>query len=127
MLVQVLLFQEAQQPADLGVGKCDLPIVKMRFVLFAVGSRGTVRIVRIVQVHPEKEPLFVVLTQPIQHLVRDDVPGTFHLVEIGFLEAIEIEMVVIEIEAAVQAKTGVQHRRGHDRCGSVALRFQGGS
>ena len=71
--------------------------------------------VRIVQMHPEKKLLLRVLRQPVQRHIGDDVAGTLHLIEIRFIQAAEIEMVVVEIESLVQSEARVEHRRRNHR------------
>ena len=41
-----------------------------------------VRIVRIVQVHPQKEFLLIILAEPVQRHIGHHVAGTLHLFEI---------------------------------------------
>ena len=82
---------------------------------------------RIVQVHPEKEPLLIVLAQPIQHLIGYYIAGTLHFIEVRLFQAVEVEMVVIEVKTTVQAEARIQHRRGDDRTCRVSPLFQYGS
>src|ERR1700751_1696389 len=124
VLVQALFLQEAQQAANLSIGESDLSIVRMRFVLLTIRRGWTIWVVWIVQMHPEEKSPLIVLPQPVQHLVGDDVPRPLHFVEIRFLQSVEVEMVVIKVEATVQAEARVQHRRANHSSGCVTVRFQ---
>ena len=78
----------------------------------------------IVQVHPEKESLLIVLAQPIERLIRHNVARSFHFVKVRFLQPVELEVVVVEVKAAVQSEARIEHRRGHYSARGVAILFQ---
>ena len=80
----------------------------------------------IVEVHPEKEFFLIVVREPIQRSVGDDVARTLHFVEIGFLQAAEIEVIVVKIEPVVEAEAPVEDRRANYRAGGVAAFLQNG-
>ena len=65
---------------------------------------------RVIQVHPEEEFPLRILAQPIQSNIGYHIPGTLHRIEIRFLQPIEIEVVIIEIESLVEAKSRIQDR-----------------
>ena len=75
----------------------------------------------IVQVHPQEEFVPYILSQPIQSNIRHHISGTFHLLKIRFLQTVEVEMVIVEIESLVQAEPRIQNRRADHRSGRIAL------
>src|SRR6267154_3233241 len=100
--VKVLSFKESDEAAHLGIGECDFSIIGPLFVLLAEWSRRTVREMRIVEMHPQKKLVVIVLAKPFQRQIGHYVSRTFHLLKIGFQQAIEIEMIVIKVEALIQ-------------------------
>src|SRR5437879_1925096 len=61
VLVQALGLEKSNQPPHLRVGKGDLPLIGAIFVFSGIRGGRTVRIVRIVQVHPQEKLLTVIL------------------------------------------------------------------
>ena len=59
----------------------------------------------VVKVHPQKKLLLVILVQPVERDIGDDIARPLHFINIRFLQPAEIEMIVVKIEAVVQAKT----------------------
>ena len=55
--VQAFCFKKADQASDLRIGKSNFAIVRTIFVFRVIRRGRTIRIVRIVQMHPEKELL----------------------------------------------------------------------
>src|SRR5579862_5649196 len=110
VLIDAFLLKLANQASHLGVGESDLAIVETIFVLVAVGGRRTIGIMGVVEMHPEKELLLIVLVEPFKSLVGNCVSGSLHLVEIRFLQPAEIKVIVIEIESVIQSEARVEKR-----------------
>src|SRR5437868_10614722 len=66
VLVQILHFKEMNQASHLRVRKSNFAIVGMVPIFVSVRSRRTIGEMGIVQVHPQKKLLLIILTQPIQ-------------------------------------------------------------
>jgi len=63
----------------------------MGSVFGRIGLGRMIGKMRIVEMHPEKKLVARILGQPIKSDVGDNVSGTFHLVEVGFVETAEFE------------------------------------
>src|ERR1035438_49417 len=107
--IQALSFKIRDKTTDLRVREGDLAIVQPILILLAVRRRRPIRIVWIVQVHPQEEFVPYILSQPIQSNIRHHISGTFHLLKIRFLQTVEVEMVIVEIESLVQAEPRIQN------------------
>src|ERR1700751_169659 len=108
-LQQVLIFQETDDTADLFVGKSNLSVIRMRLVFFSIGRGWLIGIVRVIQVHPEKERPRRILPKPFKSLIGNNIAGPLHFIQVCFLQSIEFKMVVIEIEAAIQSEARIQN------------------
>ncbi len=81
-------------------------------------------IVRVVEMHPEEELFLIILAQPIERDIGHNVAGAFHFIEIRFLQAVEIEMVVVEIESMIQAKARIEDGRTDDGASRIPVLLQ---
>src|SRR5262245_29577482 len=82
VVVELLVFQELNEAADLGVSKCDFAIIEMRRIFLIVRRWWTVGVMRIVKVHPDEKLFLVILAEPLERLVGNNVAGALHFVEI---------------------------------------------
>src|SRR5215831_16170501 len=103
-LVQTLLLEKVDQSRDLRVRKRNLAVVRAILVLAVIWCGRPIRIMRIVKMHPEKKLLLIIFSQPVKRNIGHDIRGTFHFFQVRFLEPAEIEVVVIEVKSAIQAK-----------------------
>src|SRR5216684_2543183 len=110
VVIKPFCLQERDYAPKLRVREGNLTVVQPILILLAIRRRGLVRVMRIIQMHPQKELALRVLAQPIQRDVGYHIPGTLHRLEIRFLHPIEIEVVIIEIESLVQAKSRIEDR-----------------
>ena len=127
VLIQAFGFEEMNQASHLRIGESDFSVVGTVLVFGRIRGRGMIGIVRIVQVHPEKEFLLIVLAEPVQGHVGHQVAGTLHFFQIRFLQAIEVEVVVVEIESAIQSKARIEHRRADHGAGRISMFLEHGS
>ncbi len=74
--------------------------------------------------HPKKKLLLRILRQPIQRHIGHNIARTLHLVEICFVEAAEVEVVIIKIKSPIQSKARVQHCRADYRSRLVSGLFE---
>src|SRR6266567_4327971 len=124
--VKSFCLQEGDQAPKLRVCEGNLTVVQPILIVLAVGRRRPVWIVRVIQVHPEKEFALRILAQPIQSNIGHHIPGTLHHIEIRFLHPIEIEVVIIEIESLVQAESRIQDGRSDYSARRISLLPQNG-
>src|SRR5258706_13574775 len=124
--IQAIRLEKSNKPAYLRVRKSNFAVVRTLFVLFAVGSRRPIGIVRVVEMHPEKEFALPILTQPVQRHVGDHIARTLQLLQIRLLQPVEIEVIVVEVESLVQPKARVQDGRADDRPCGVPVLFENG-
>src|SRR5947209_15349119 len=94
VLIQPLIFQKLQQPANLFVSECDFPVIGMGCVFVRVRLRWAIRKMRIVQMHPEEKLLPRILAKPLENLISYQIAGTLHFVEVRFVQTAEVEMIV---------------------------------
>ena len=127
VLIQAFGFQEMNEASHLRIRECDFSVVRMVLVFGRIRNWGMIGIVGIIQVHPEKEFFLVILAEPVQGHVGHQVAGTLHFFQIRFLQAIEIEVVVVKIESAIQPKARIEHRRTDHGAGGVSVFLEHGS
>ena len=113
--IDSFLFQEAEKPPDLFIGKRDFSIVGLCRILATIRLGRTIRKMRIVEMHPKKKLLLRILRQPVQRHIGHHIARTLHLVEIRFVQTAEIEVVIIKIKSLIQSKARVQNRGGNHR------------
>ena len=77
--------------------------------------------------HPKEELLLIILAQPIERDIGHNVAGAFHFIEIRFLQAVEIKVVVVEIESMIQAKARIEDGRTDDGASRIPVVLQHGS
>src|SRR5258706_1731409 len=124
--IQAIRLEKSNKPAYLRVRKSNFAVVGTLSVFFAVGNWRPIRIVWVVEMHPEKEFVLPVLRQPLQRHVGDHIARTLQLLQIRLLQPFEVEVIVIEVESLVQAKARVQHGRADDRPRAVPVLFENG-
>src|SRR4029077_434452 len=130
VLINPFLLQEPQKPPNLPICKSDLAIVRLRRIFVTVRLGWTIRKVWIVEMHQKKKLLSRILGEPIQRDIGHNIARTLHLVEIRFVQATEVKVVVIKIKPLIESKVRVQHRRADYRSrlvpGLFENRSQGG-
>src|ERR1035437_4598333 len=62
--IDSFLFQEAEKPSDLFIGKRNFSIVGLCRILATIRLGRTIRKMRIVEMHPKKKLLLRILRQP---------------------------------------------------------------
>src|SRR5207302_8793495 len=88
ILIQTLFLQKPNQSPHLLVGKRNLSIVRTLFVFLAVGRWWAIRIVRIIQMHPQEKLLLIILSQPLERGIRHLIARAFHLIELRFIHPV---------------------------------------
>ena len=127
VFIQAFGFQETNEPSYLRICEGDFTVVGTVLVFGRIRGRGMIGIVRIVQVHPEKKLLLIILAEPVQRHIGHHVAGTLHFFQVGFLQAVEIEVVVVEIESAIQSEARIEHRRADHGTGHISIFLEHGS
>src|SRR5438874_6628803 len=74
--------------------------------------------------HPKEELLLIILAQPVERDIGHNVAGAFHFIEIRFLQAVEIKVVVVEIESMIQAKARIEDGRTDDGASRIPVVLQ---
>src|ERR1035438_3402227 len=80
--IERIRLQKSDESPDLRVRKRNLAVVRTFFILFAVMRGRTIRIVRVVQVHPKEEFVLAVLAQPVQRHISHHISRALHLLKI---------------------------------------------
>ena len=97
------------------VGEGDLSVVEAAqaapLVLRAEGLRGLVGSVRVVQMDPREERPLLVDVEPREGGVHDLVGRSLHGPQVQVLVLPEVEAVVVDVEALIEAPAPVQHER----------------
>ncbi len=124
VLINPFLFQKPEKPPDLLICESDLAIVGLRQIFATVRLGRMIRKVWIVEMHPKKKLLLRILRQPVQRHIGHNIARALHLIEIGFVQAAKVEVVVIKIKSLIQSKARVQHCRADYRSRLVSGLFE---
>ena len=132
VLIDSFFFQKSHEAPDLFIGERDLTVVGLCRIFPGIGLGRMIGSVRVVEVHPqEKLPLRIlrplVFFEPVQRRIGDKVARALHLVEIRFVQAIEVEVVVVKIESLIQSKARIQDCGGDHRSRLIPGLFEDGS
>jgi len=118
------LVEPIQEPADLGVGEGDLPIVEpalaASFKSGPVWLRRIVGFVGVVEVEPGKERPLVRLLEPLQTDVHNSVSRSLDSGQIELLVGRHLEVVVVALESLIQTPPLVDNESGDHRSAPVA-------
>src|SRR6267378_4786832 len=105
--INPFLFQKPEKPPDLLIRESDLAVVRLCRIFATVRLGRTIRKVGIVEMNPKKKLILRILPQPVQRHIGDNIARPLHLVEIRFVQAAEVEVVVIEIKSLIESKARV--------------------
>ena len=129
LTVETVRLQPRQQPPHLLIGEGDLAVVEAghaaRAELRAEGLRRLVGRVRVVEVDPGEERLLRAALEPGQRSVDHLVGGPLHAAEVEVLVLLQVEAIVVDLEALVEAPPAVEDERADERSRRVALLPQG--
>ncbi len=117
-------FQLRDDSRDLGIGEGDLAVVGMPLVLRRKRFGRPIRGVRVVKMDPREERLSLRAVDPRQRLVDDFICRPLDRRERHAARLAEIELVVIRVEALVDAPLGVEHVGADEPARAVAARLQ---
>src|SRR5205809_3136883 len=74
--------------------------------------------------HTENNRLLVYHAEPVQRHDGHYISRALHLIDVGFLQAVKVKMVIVEVEAVVKTETCVQHCRCDNRASVVTTILQ---
>ena len=72
--------------------------------------------------NPGEERLALVAIEPMERRVHHLVAGPLHRRQIEVLELPQVELVVVDAEALVEAPAAVEHERSDERAGLITVR-----
>ncbi len=119
LAVQALDAELLQDAPHLLVHGGDLAVVGAAGVARGPGGRRGVGGVGVVEVHPEEERARVVLRHPAERPVHHHAPGPFRLQDVAGLR-IALDLVVVDLEARLEAEAVVEHEGAEEGAGAVA-------
>ena len=116
---RVRAIDRREQSADLRVDVGNLAVVRLR-----VRRRRRVRRVRVVQMHPCEERLPAALLQPGKRAIDGGVAAPLCLEHVCFVRRVARNLVVVQIEAATQPESMIEHERADERAGAISAAIQ---
>ena len=126
LLVQPIGVEPGNETSHLRVDKGDLAVIETGrtspAVLRQEGLRRLVGRVRVVEVDPDKEGILLLSLEPGQSGVHDLVGWPLDAGEVEMLVLLEIELVVVHVEALVETPSPVEDEGADEGSGLVALR-----
>src|SRR4051812_7160611 len=114
-LVQTVFAERIQQLAYARIGVCDFPVVGLGCESLLVWFRRVVRIVRVVEVYPEKEWSLRNLAEPCRGMFDHDLGAPFDSLVTIRAVAAHVKACVIDVETAVKSRSravqGIENER----------------
>ncbi len=124
-VIKPVLAQRVQQVADTGVRVSDLAVVRLRREPFLIGRRWIIRVVRVIQVNPEKDRFVSRMAKPSQGMAHHHVRASLHRLVAVRSVAAKMKARVVHVEPAIKAWRGavqwVENQRADERRRLVSM------
>ena len=124
-VIKPVLAQRVQQVADAGVRVSNLAIVRLRREPFLKGRRWIIRVVRVIQVNPEKGRFVSRMAKPAQGMAHHHVSASLHRFVAVRSAAAKMKARIIHVEPAIKAWRGaiqwVKNQRADERRRLVSM------
>ncbi len=118
VLVKAVPLQDGEEVSEHCVGICNFPVIRSGGIPLLEGRRRIIRIMGIVEMHPDEKRTGLVVTQPCERMIGDYFGPPLHAAVAILTRSSRVEVRVIDVEAALKARRGtgwIQNVSPHKR------------